>query len=273
MKILITGASGFIGTNLLKKLSTNKKYQILALSRKKKINKISKNIINLKSDLILSNLSFNLIKNFSPQIIIHLAWQDIPDYSAKKSKINFIKQKLFFEKMNKLNCIKKIIITGSCSEHKNKDHLTSKFFINSKNKIKKIIKEQKKNLIWLKLFFVFGQRQRRSGLIPSIVSSIKNGKLIELKNPDIINDYIHVNDVLKFIISHLNKTEENQEYDVGSGYGLKVLDILNFYQSIFDGNSKTQIKKIYKNCFKANVPINKSKIRIETFKNLRLMIR
>ena len=110
MKILITGASGFIGTNLLKKLSTNKKYQILALSRKKKINKISKNIINLKSDLILSNLSFNLIKNFSPQIIIHLAWQDIPDYSAKKSKINFIKQKLFFEKMNKLNCIKKKLI-------------------------------------------------------------------------------------------------------------------------------------------------------------------
>ena len=35
MNILITGGSGFIGFNLLKKLSGNKKYKILTLSRKK----------------------------------------------------------------------------------------------------------------------------------------------------------------------------------------------------------------------------------------------
>ena len=273
MNILITGASGFIGFNLLKKLSANKKYKILALSRKKNLNKISKNIKTLKSDLVMSSSSFNLIKVFSPQILIHLAWQDIPDYSKKKSQINFLKQKFFFQKINKLKSLKKIIVTGSCSEHKNKHHLTSKFFVNSKNKIKKLIKKQKKNLIWLRLFFVFGQRQRKKALIPSIVSSIKNKQLIELKKPDMINDYIHVNDVLKFITSHLNKTDENQEYDVGSGYGLNALDIMNFYKNIFKGNFKGQIKKHFRNCFKAKIPINKSKIKIETFNNLRSMIR
>ena len=273
MNILITGGSGFIGFNLLKKLSGNKKYKILTLSRKKKLDKISKNIKNLKSDLVLSNSSLNLIKEFSPQIVIHLAWQDIPDYSIKKSQINFLKQKLFFQKINKIDTIKKIIVTGSCSEHKNKHHLTSKSFVNSKNKIKKIIKKQKKNLIWLRLFFVFGQRQRKKALIPSIVSSIKNKKFMELKNPNTINDYIHVNDVIKFIISHLNITPENQEYDVGSGYGLKTLDIMNFYKIIFKGNFRGQIKKHFTNCFKAKIPINKSKIKIETSKNLRLMTR
>ena len=115
--------------------------------------------------------------------------------------------------------------------------------------------------------------QRQNALIPSIISSIKNKKLIELKKPDMINDYIHVNDVLKFITSHLNKTSENQEYDVGSGYGLKALDIMNFYKSIFKRNFKSQIKKHSTNCFKAKIPINKSKIKIETLNNLRLMIR
>ena len=80
---------------------------------------------------------------------------------------------------------------------------------------------------------------------------------------------IHVNDVLKFIISHLNKTDENQEYDVGSGYGLKALDIMNFYKSIFKGNFKGQIKKHFTNCFKAKIPINNVlllyfKIKIQT---------
>ena len=36
MNILITGSSGFIGTNLLKKLIYNKKFNILLLNRKKK---------------------------------------------------------------------------------------------------------------------------------------------------------------------------------------------------------------------------------------------
>ena len=161
MNILITGGSGFIGFNLLKKLSGNKKYKILTLSRKK-LDKISKNIKNLKSDLVLSNSSLNLIKEFSPQIVIHLAWQDIPDYSIKKSQINFLKQKLFFQKINKIDTIKKIIVTGSCSEHKNKHHLTSKSFVNSKNKIKKIIKKQKKILFGLGCFlYLVKDRERK----------------------------------------------------------------------------------------------------------------
>jgi len=66
----------------------------------------------------------------------------------------------------------------------------------------------------------------------------------------------------KFIASHLNKTDENQEYDVWSGYGLKALDIMNFYKSIFKGNFKGHIKKFFINFFKAENPINKSKIKI-----------
>ena len=270
MNILITGASGFIGTNLLKKLSINKGYKILTLSRKNFFYKPSKNIKNLKSDLNLSSLSISLIKNFCPQIIIHLAWQDIPDYSKKNSQINFLKQKLFFEKICKIKSIKKIIVTGSCSEHKNKHHLTSKFFVNSKKKIKKFIKKQSISLVWLKLFFVFGENQRNNSLIPFLISAVKNNKLIKLKKPNMINDFIHVNDVSKFILSHLNMTKENLEYDVGSGYGLKVSDIMNFYKKT-NKNIKSEIIK-YKKCFKANIPINKFDITIETDKNLKLMM-
>jgi nucleoside-diphosphate-sugar epimerase len=270
MNVLITGASGFIGTNLLKKLSINKRYKILTLSRKKTFYKPSKNIKNLKSDLDLSPSSISLIKIFSPQIIIHLAWQDIPDYSKKNSQINFLKQKSFFEKIYKIKSIKKIIVTGSCSEHRNKHHLTSEFFVNSKLKIKKLIKKQNKNLVWLKLFFVFGKKQRKNSLIPFLISSIKKNKLVKLKKPNTINDFIHVNDVSKFILSHLNKIKENLEYDVGSGYGLKVLDIMNFYKKI-NKDKNNKIRK-YTKCFKANIPNNKLKIKIETNKNLKLMM-
>ena len=85
-----------------------------------------------------------------------------------------------------------------------------------------------------------------------------------------INDFIHVNDVSKFILSHLNKIKENLEYDVGSGYGLKVLDIMNFYKKI-DKDKNNKIRK-YTKCFKANIPNNKLKIKIDKNKNLKLMM-
>ena len=88
MNILITGASGFIGSTLLKKLSNDKRYKILTLNRKFFFNKSCKNIQNLKSDLNLSSPSLSLIKAFSPEIIIHLSCQNIPEYSKKTSQIN-----------------------------------------------------------------------------------------------------------------------------------------------------------------------------------------
>ena len=46
---------------------------------------------------------------------------------------------------------------------------------------------------------------------------------------------------------------------------------MNFYKNLIGG---TEIKlRKYKNCFKAKIPLNKSKIKVNTYKNLKLMIR
>ena len=56
------------------------------------------------------------------------------NYRSILGKINFIKQKKFFDKLFFLKSIKKIISTGSCSEINNKSNLTSRFFVNTKKK-------------------------------------------------------------------------------------------------------------------------------------------
>ena len=270
MNILITGSSGFIGTNLLKKLIYNKKFNILLLNRKKKIFKSKKRILSIKSDINLNSSVLNKIEKFSPNILIHLAWENIPDYSKKNSELNVYKQINFFKKILKIKSLKKIIITGSCSEYKNKSHLTSTFFVKAKKKIKQYLKNNNISLVWLKLFFVYGKGQRKNSLIPFIVSSIKNKKNIVLKKPNMICDFIHVNDVCKFLLNHLNKKKENIEYDIGSGYGLKVKEILNFFNNINNVNN-FKLKK-YKKCFKANIFYKKLKTKMKIENNLKSMI-
>ena len=85
-----------------------------------------------------------------------------------------------------------------------------------------------------------------------------------------INDFIHVDDVSNVIISHLKKKPENLEYDVGSGYGLKVSEIYQLLYNKKIGISK-KIKKYY-SCFKANTKNKKIKFKIILDKRLRSMI-
>tara|TARA_B100001057_G_scaffold496551_1_gene598299 strand:- start:104 stop:913 length:810 start_codon:yes stop_codon:yes gene_type:complete len=269
MKLLITGSTGFIGGNLIKKLQ-QKKYKILALSKKKNLPKSYKNVLSIKSDLKLSKNVLKKIIEFSPDILVHLAWENIPNYSKNTSHINFLKQKYFIDKIIEIDSIKKIIVTGSCSEHKSKHRLTSRFFVNAKKKLKKLIKKSGKSSVWLKLFFVFGDGQKKNSLIPYIISSINKRKNVILKKPSIINDFIHVEDVSNIIISHLQKKSENLEYDVGSGYGLRVSEIYKFlYNKKLGINCK--IKKYY-SCFKANTKNKKIKLKISLDKRLGSMI-
>ena len=81
MNIVITGSSGFIGKRLLGFLSHYKKYKILCITRSKSKKLENKNVEYLKCNLNkISNYKKKII-NFSPDILIHLAWDQIPNFN------------------------------------------------------------------------------------------------------------------------------------------------------------------------------------------------
>ena len=162
MNIIITGSSGFIGKNLVNSLLKTK-FNLLTLSKKHKKN-------NFKKHLFVDLNNFEKIKkkiiNFKPDILIHLAWHDIPDYSFEvqllnlKISINFLN---FI--INKTNC-KKIIVSGSCWEYGKKtgpcvegyDNLTNSYFSWSKKSLYDFLHYTCQNesitLIWFRIFLI-----------------------------------------------------------------------------------------------------------------------
>jgi nucleoside-diphosphate-sugar epimerase len=247
VNILITGSTGFIGKNVVSSIS--KEHSLFLINKKKKNRLKIKNIISVKSDINLSQQVFKKIINFNPDLLIHLAWEGIPDYSKKNSEKNLIKQKLFFQKIFKIHSIKKIIITGSCSEHQNKEYITSKYFVDSKIKIKNFVKKEclknKISFIWIRLFYVYGRYQHKRSLIPKIINSLKKNTKFKILNPYIKNDYINVADVVNFIKMNLNLKYANYECDLGSSLAFKNIDIYNFIKREIM-NLKNIKLKIYK---------------------------
>ena len=266
MNILITGSTGFIGKNLLEDIEDNKKNlknKFLFLNKNSKIKK-KKNFYQIYDDISLRDESLNKIEKFKPDIILHMAWEKIPDYSEKNSLNNLKKQKIFFRKVSNIKSIKKIIITGSCSENSKKSYFTSLFFSSAKKKLKKFVKriclKKKIEFLWIKIFFVFGKFQKKDSLINYILISKKKNKKIRLNKPNLILDFIYVKHVSNYIIKNLNlKKIGIIEKDIGSGYGTKIQDIHDFIYA-----KKRKIKKFY-NSFRAKkLPLDfKSKISIE----------
>ena len=115
MKIVsITGSSGFIGTHLIKEIN-KENFKINVLSRKKIKNSNKKNTF-IKFDL--DNKYKNCFKKIgSPNILIHLAWGGIPNYTSKYHLHEELKKQYAFLSSCIKNGLENLIITGTCLEY------------------------------------------------------------------------------------------------------------------------------------------------------------
>ncbi len=254
MRVFLTGASGFIGRYVLKRLE-KEDYNILLLTRASKKN-FSSIIKSRKVDIVSGNL-LNINKwkktliQFKPDAAIHLAWERIPDYGIKTSIKNLKYGLNLFEVLAEVGC-KKIICTGSCWEYgqnqgKIRENLPAKSsnaFTTAKNALhllgREIAKDNNMQFLWTRLFYVYGPGQRENSLIPYIIKCVKEGKELKIKTPSARNDFIYVEDVAKAIVAILENCNQSTVYNIGSGYSTSIQDIIKIVYS--ELNSKYKLK-------------------------------
>src|SRR3989338_11344611 len=112
MRILITGATGFIGKYLIPLLS---RHQMFLVGRKESYFS-QDNVIYVRADLTDISSWEKQIEKFAPDACIHLAWKDLPDYSFASCLENFNISARLFEFLSRKGC-KKIFAAGTCWEY------------------------------------------------------------------------------------------------------------------------------------------------------------
>lgn len=269
MRILITGASGFIGLNLIRYFK-NTNCEVLAIynKNKPKLSK-SKNIKFFKHD-IKNFKKISVIRNFKPNIVIHLAWKDIPDFTFEKSFENLTQSINFLNSILNIDSCKKIIVSGSSYEKNvNKNNY---YFVWAKKSLREWLtckcKEKKIDFGWLRIFYVFGPGQRQKSLITYLCNSLRNNKKPKINNPFVFNDYIYIDDVIEVIIKLMNKKLNYDSYDIGSGNLVSVWKICSFVEKIilkknfyFKKNKKLLTKKFLIKNEKASLQNYKNKFK------------
>jgi nucleoside-diphosphate-sugar epimerase len=246
VKVVVTGASGFIGKPIVNKLLMMG-CEVLAIGREMPAQQKLNSLHWLKANFSSPKTYQTEINAFKPEALIHLAWQDIPDYSLEKSILNLNQSLSFISFITKIKSCKKILISGSCWEYGkmygeclNTDIVNPmNFFSISKHSLHlltEIIAKQKSiKLGWFRLFFVYGPEQRSGSLIPSILNNLKKGQLPNIRTPINANDFVYVDDVANAFAKAVSTNFPSGIYNLGSGRSTTVLEVCRIAEKIVLG--------------------------------------
>ena len=246
-KILITGATGFIGTHLIPQLIKN--HKVVGISKNKI--KSSKNFISSNVDITNKNLK---IKNKYTDIIHMAAHSDVTYCNlnptkcyelnvkstqkmleiARKNDSNFI----FLSSSHVYgNPIKQPIVEDSVCN-------PSTHYASSK-KMSEILCETYAKTYGLdiqvaRLFSVYGPKSPKSNLIFNIINQIINNSKIILGNTYPKRDFIFISDVIMGLTKILNSKKKGfQVYNLGSGKSVSVENIVKNCLTISNKKLKT----------------------------------
>ena len=252
-KILITGATGFIGSHLTRKL-TEEGFEVGIIKREnsniRRISDLIKNLSIYDADLRDIHEVSKVISHFKPEVIFHLATYYAVEHKSEEVSLmldtNVLGTINLLEASKKYN-VKLFINTSSCfvyQESKNKLRENTGLGPINLYALTKIQAEQACSFytekyglgtITFRLFPPYGPADHERRLIPYTIKNFFKGKKIKLTTGKQRWDFVYVDDIIEAYFKLLNIPDlpiKHEIFNIGTGNAISIREVISQLKEI-----------------------------------------
>jgi nucleoside-diphosphate-sugar epimerase len=240
MKILITGATGFIGSHLVSVL-LEAGHEVAVTKRKTaRAENITVGVQVIDSENY--DTIYSGIKNFTPGIVIHLAAEYVnkhePEQIAGLINSNITFGTWILEAMI-TNNIEQFINIGTRFQHlRNSSYCPVNLYAATKEAFKNILTfYESRGIIHktIELSDTYGEGDTRKKIMELLITACRNKEPLDLTPGEQLLDLASVDDICDFLMSHIDKPDFfNNKTITLSGNVIKLRDLGNMIEQRFN---------------------------------------
>jgi len=212
IKVAVTGATGFIGRHVLAEL---KKYNIdiVAVTR----NALRMNDFDASVRIVQMDISVPPVDCFEclgkPDVLIHLAWDGLPNYNSLHHFETELSIQYQFLKVMVESGLSSLLVTGTCFEYGMQSGALSAAMptkpSNPYGYAKDMLRQQLQylkstipfNFTWGRLFYMYGEGQSKNSLFPLLKeAALRGDQVFNMSGGDQLRDYLPVEEVTRQIV-------------------------------------------------------------------------
>lgn len=235
MKILLTGATGWIGSHVAKQLVLRGHEVHCTVRMTSDLHRLEGILRHLR----IHEGPMDLVP-IEPDVAIHLAWYAVPGkyLDAPENNECLDESRRLLTRLSS-----RVVFAGTCFEYNthigrlSEESATSPLTLYSicKDSLRQLV-EKRPNSAWLRFFYQYGPREDPRRQIPGVIRSLLKGEEIKLSPGEQRKDFLHVEDVASAVVA-VAESNLQGSVNVGSGWAVTqrmMLSILGDYAKRLD---------------------------------------
>jgi len=237
-KVLVTGASGFIGRYCLP-LLVQQGYEIHAVARQKPQETIEQDVRWHECDLLQPGSASSLVQQTRPTHLLHLAWYAVPQkFWTAPANLDWVRASLDLLRSFTESGGERIVAAGTCAEYAwdsgecleaQTALLPHTLYGSCKLAFGQILdswgRQTGLSSAWGRVFFLYGPQEHPSRVVAYVTQSLLEGKEALCSDGTQMRDFLHVEDVASAFVSMLG-SDVDGPVNIGSGKAVALRDVL-----------------------------------------------
>jgi nucleoside-diphosphate-sugar epimerase len=251
-RVLVTGASGFLGSHCLAPL-VSLGFEVLALHRERVPVDVP-GVQWVRGDVMDRTRTRALLEEHRPQRLLHLAWfvepgaliSDPRNLAWTAASLDLIRT---FRELGGERCV----VSGSCYEYDWRygycvEDVTpcepDTLYGASKDALRRAFlaycNVSGLSGAWGRAFFMYGPRENPARLVSSVILSLLKGQVAKSSHGLQVRDYLHIQDVADGMVALL-ASEAKGAYNIAAGSAVTIRDIVEHLGRITGRSDLLQI--------------------------------